>query len=85
MKHPELYELEYLFECEASGIEAGIPWAYCLAKFSLLRETRSIEFESEGTEGLKVDFDEENYVLPLIIYTKPQIEIAWGTSLDLQR
>ncbi|MGO4547366.1 hypothetical protein AB4Z29_21515 [Paenibacillus sp. 2TAB23] len=44
MNHLDLYELEYLFECEASLIEEGIPWVYGDAKFSLARENREIDF-----------------------------------------
>ncbi len=119
MNHPELYELEYLFESEATGIEEGIPWVYCGASFKLIRANRMITFSIEiacrcGTitlfvdqnriidlkienikhiillktnesEGIKIEFEDDNYVLPLIINTKPDINILWGTSIELQR
>lgn len=117
--HPELYELEYLFECDAFTSDENIPWVYCFTSFRLTRENRQILFTidiasrngevnilvdqdqlirldlenikllsilKDGlSEGLKIEFDHENYVLPLIIHTKPHISITWGTSLDLQR
>ncbi|MDQ0194601.1 hypothetical protein [Paenibacillus wynnii] len=119
MIHPDLYEFEYLFECDATGIEQGIPWVYCGATFDLSRLNRSITFSIEIggrcstlelfadqnriitlklenikeiqiiknniSEGLKLEFDDDNYVLPLLINTKPEIYVDWGTSLELQR
>jgi hypothetical protein len=119
MNHPELYELEYLFECEAMNIEAKVPWIYSEVKFNLIRSNREIMVNIEivsrcghvellidknrvialelenikdisitksiNSEGLIIEFDEDNYVLPFSIKTKPEINITWGTSLELQR
>ncbi|MEC2343739.1 hypothetical protein [Paenibacillus barengoltzii] len=116
---PELYELEYLFECDAKIIETEIPWYYSGATFSITRENLDIEFyihpasssgevrlyvlkdkilnlslenikevvitKNKDLEGLLVTFDDENYVEPLEIQTKPIIKVRWGTSIELHR
>ncbi|CAM4452641.1 hypothetical protein FHS16_004069 [Paenibacillus endophyticus] len=81
MNHPALYELEYLFECEAGIIEEGIPWVYGDAKFRLARENREIDFiigiaNRCGEIIMRVD---HRSLLQL------EIRITWGTSLELQR
>jgi hypothetical protein len=119
MIYPELYELEYLFECDAMFIEEGIPWQYSSVSFNLTRGDIKVEFDIEvashsgqlrlysgekivnklyfeniesliiekeiGIELLKIKFDNENYVLPLELQTKPTIHMSWGTSLELRR
>ncbi len=37
------------------------------------------------SESLIIEFDKENFVIPLELQTKPTIKISWGTSLELQR
>ncbi|WP_152559311.1 hypothetical protein [Tumebacillus flagellatus] len=44
---PELYELEYLFECEAVNEEPKIPWQYGRVSFSLSRGHTKVEFDLE--------------------------------------
>ncbi|WP_433944927.1 SMI1/KNR4 family protein [Paenibacillus sp. SN-8-1] len=41
---PELYEFEYLFECDAKLVEPDIPWFYSGATFSIRRDELEIEF-----------------------------------------
>ncbi|WP_310831048.1 hypothetical protein [Paenibacillus pedocola] len=119
MKTPELYELEYLFECEAKLSDDGIPWQYTSVSFQIVRNNIKAVFEFEEAsrggqlrlyfeneeitnyclenisiihikrddnyECLILEFDEENFVLPLALQTKPSIKTSWGTSLDLKR
>ncbi|UQZ32786.1 hypothetical protein C2I18_03960 [Paenibacillus sp. PK3_47] len=119
MKTPELYELEYLFECEAKLSDDAIPWQYTSVSLQIIRNNikavfefeeasrcgkLSLYFETEGIsnyclenistihikrednyECLILEFDEENFVLPLTLQTKPSIKTFWGTSLGLKR
>lgn len=119
MKTPELYELEYLFECEAKLSDDEIPWQYTSVSFQIVRNNIKAVFEFEEAsrngqlrlyfeteelsnyylenirtinikrehnyECLILEFDEENFVLPLALQTKPSIKTSWGTSLDLKR
>ncbi|WP_342562303.1 hypothetical protein NST84_22150 [Paenibacillus sp. FSL R7-0345] len=119
MKTPELYELEYLFECDAKFNDDGIPWQYTTVSFQIVRNNIKAVFEFEEAsrsgqlriyfkteeiskyylenistihikrevnyECLTIEFDEENFVLPLALQTKPSIKTSWGTSLDLNR
>ncbi|SDW21820.1 hypothetical protein [Paenibacillus sp. CF384] len=119
IKTPELYELEYLFECEAEFIDEGIPWQYTTVSFKIARGNLRAEFDLKEAsncgqirlyleeeeinkfyienilnltikrindlESLVIEFDKENFVIPLELQTKPTIKIRWGTSLDLQR
>lgn len=60
---PELYELEYLFECEAILNEEGIPWQYASVAFKLIRGKLKVEFELEKASScgqLSLYFEEEN-------------------------
>lgn len=62
MKTPDLYELEYLFECDAIIVDKEIPWYYAGASFSLIKERRLIEFKITPAvrDGkLKLQIDEE--------------------------
>jgi len=119
MKTPELYELEYLFECEAKLSDDGIPWKYTSVSFQMVRNSIKAVFalkeagrsgqlrlyfkteeisnyclenistihimREDNYECLILEFDEENFVLPLALHTKPSIKTSWGTSLDLKR
>ncbi|WP_148933723.1 hypothetical protein [Paenibacillus methanolicus] len=119
LKTPELYELEYLFECEAKLSDESVPWQYTSVSFQVVRESLKAEFELEeasrsgqlrlyfetneivkiylenikcvhikrqdNLECLILEFDNENFVLPLELQTKPIIKTTWGTSLDLWR
>ncbi|TLS53931.1 hypothetical protein FE782_00835 [Paenibacillus antri] len=119
LKTPELFELEYLFECDAQLSEDGIPWQYTSVSFYVIRDKVKAEFDFEEAsrsgqirlylyeeeltkiilenikditirksndfESLVLEFDEENYVKPLVLQTKPRINMTWGTSLELRR
>ncbi|OKP96205.1 hypothetical protein [Paenibacillus sp. P46E] len=119
MKTPELYELEYLFECEAELSDDDVPWQYTSISFQIVRNHIKAVFEFEEAsrsgqlriylnteeinnyclenistiqikrednyECLILEFDEENFVLPMALQTKPSIKTSWGTSLGLKR
>jgi len=36
-------------------------------------------------ESLIIEFNKDNFVIPLELQTKPILKITWGTSLELQR
>jgi len=38
----------------------------------------------DNLECLLLEFDDENFVLPLELQTKPTIKITWGTSLEFR-
>ncbi|RUT28040.1 hypothetical protein EJP77_18670 [Paenibacillus zeisoli] len=42
-------------------------------------------YRDKVKEGLLITFNEENFVEPLEIQTRPNIRLKWGTSLELQR
>ncbi|MFC5649722.1 hypothetical protein ACFPYJ_11435 [Paenibacillus solisilvae] len=119
IRTPELYELEYLFECDAKFVDEGVPWQYTTVSFHITRNNLRVEFDFEEAsrcgqiklylgedeisnffleniqnlfikqlkdfESLILVFDNENFVVPLELQTKPVIKITWGTSLELHR
>ncbi|WP_197260857.1 hypothetical protein [Brevibacillus laterosporus] len=116
---PELFELEFLFECEAKIVEEEIPWQYSTISFNITRNNLRAEFDFEEAsrcgeiriylgedeiskfyleniqtlvinrfnhfESLIFEFESDNFVVPLVLQTKPTIKITWGTSLELHR
>ncbi|MGM0885106.1 MAG: hypothetical protein ACQEXQ_29195 [Bacillota bacterium] len=119
IRTPELFELEYLFECDANFVDEGVPWQYTNVSFHLTRGNLRVKFDFEEAsrcgqlrmylgedeinkfyleniqnlvikrlkdfESLILEFDSENFVVPLELQTKPTIKITWGTSLELRR
>ncbi|WP_419875153.1 hypothetical protein [Candidatus Pristimantibacillus sp. PTI5] len=65
MKTPELYELEYLFECDARIVDEEIPWYYTGASFSLMRENKLIKFyvnPASGNGELRLEVNGETII-----------------------
>lgn len=44
---PELYELEYLFECDAIFVDEEVPWQYTSVFFQITRGNLRAEFDFE--------------------------------------
>ncbi|WP_274654604.1 hypothetical protein [Paenibacillus humicola] len=47
IKTPELFELEYLFECDAEFMDEGFPWQYTTVSFKITRGNLIAEFDFE--------------------------------------
>ncbi|MEC0090646.1 hypothetical protein [Paenibacillus macquariensis] len=114
---PDLYELEYLFECNAQVTDEEVGWYYSGVSFVLERDLMGIEFylipairsgsirisinrdtiididleniieitikRDNQTEVIEMNFDQDNFVQPLIVQTKPIIKAKWGTLREL--
>ncbi|ALS28942.1 hypothetical protein IJ21_35540 [Paenibacillus sp. 32O-W] len=51
MKIPELYEIEYVFECDVARSDPEVPWYYDCISFSLARNRCRIDFSVEPGIG----------------------------------
>jgi hypothetical protein len=76
LKTPEMYELEYLFECDARIVDEEVPWYYIGASSSLIRENKLIEFY--------VNPANRNGELRLLVNEEPLINLDLENITEVQ-